>query len=341
VPGSTIHDVARRAGVSIATVSRVQRGSAPVTDGTRRRVETAIAELRYRPSRLARGLAERRHGTVGIVFPDLSGPYFSAVIDGFESASDNDDRGVLILSTHGREAAADRVRDLAAAVDGLAIFGRTVPDETIAELRSSGLPVVLLARPAVASADAVRAENRTAAEAITAHLLDVHGHRRIAFLGDPDSSPDGAERWEGFVAAHRQRDVAEPAGPVRSSYREQEGYVAARAALDQPAARPTALLCANDEIALGAYAAAQEAGLRIGADVAVTGWDDIGLARHLSPPLTTVRQPMRELGALAARTLKERIAELSAGSGVAPLRRVLATRLVVRESCGCGLADRR
>lgn len=106
MPGATIRDVARQAGVSIATVSRVHRGSAPVAEPTRRRVEAAIAELRYTPSRLGRSLAERRHQAMGIVFPDLAGPYFSEVIGGFESVAGDDGHGVLILSTHGREAAA-------------------------------------------------------------------------------------------------------------------------------------------------------------------------------------------------------------------------------------------
>lgn len=334
MPGPTIRDVARRAQVSIATVSRVHRGSAPVGDATRHRVESAISELRYTPSRLGRSLAERRHAALGIVFPDLSGPYFSEVIRGFESEAGDDDHGVLILSTHGREALAERVHDLAARTDGLLILGRTVPDAIIAELRAAGRPIVLLARPPVADADTIRAENAGAAEGLATHLLD-HGRRSLAFLGDPDGSPDGAERWDGFLAAHRAAGIDPPGGPVPSSYREQEGYAAARAALDEPV-RLDALFCANDEIALGAYAAAQERGVDIGTELAITGWDDIGTARHLSPPLTTVRQPMEELGARGARALRARINDGWRGGSRAPLQLLLATQLVLRASCGCG-----
>ncbi|HEX2222145.1 MAG TPA: LacI family DNA-binding transcriptional regulator [Candidatus Limnocylindria bacterium] len=327
--------MARRAGVSVATVSRVQRRSAPVRERTRRRVEDAIAELRYTPSRLGRSLAERRHAALGIVFPDLSGPYFSEVIHGFELAAADAEHGVLILSTHGREAAAERVGDLATRVDGLLVLGRTVPDSVIERLRATGVPVVLLARPSVAGADSVRAENSTAAEQLAGHLIARHGHRRIAFLGDPDGSPDGAERWAGFVAAHRAVGSEPYAGPIRSSYREREGFAAAHAALQDPEP-PTALFCANDEIALGAYAAAQERGLRIGRRLAITGWDDIALARHVSPPLTTVEQPMRELGMRGARVLERRIRERKSGVPPgAPVEEVLGTRLVIRASCGC------
>ncbi|PZR60721.1 MAG: LacI family transcriptional regulator [Chloroflexi bacterium] len=331
--GTTIRDVARRAGVSIATVSRVQRGSAPVADDTRDRVAAAIEALRYVPNRLGRGLAERRHRAMGIVFPDLSGPYFSEVIGGFETAATDDDHGVMVLSTHGREAAADRVRDLASRVDGLLILGRTVPDEVIRDLHEAGRPIVLLARPPVGDTDAVRAENRATAARLALHLIDVHGHRRIAFLGDPDSSPDGAERWDGFVAAHRSRGLAGPDGPIRSLYRQAEGYAAARLALMAVDARepPTALFCGNDEIALGTYRAATELHRRVGHDLAITGWDDIPTARYLAPALTTVRQPMRELGLWAARALFARIH----GGGGPPRHEVLPTQVVLRASCGC------
>jgi LacI family transcriptional regulator len=333
VPGPTIHDVARVAAVSIATVSRVQRGSAPVGEDMRRRVEAAIAELCYTPSRLGRSLAERRHAALGIVFPDLSGPYFSEIIRGFEAEAADAAHGVLILSTHGRQAAVDLVRDLAGRVDGLLVLGRTVPDAAIGQLRAAGLPVVLMARPAVGDADTIRAENRRAATRLAQHLIE-HGHRTIAFLGDPGSSPDGAERWTGFVAAHRKAGLTPPAGPVPSQYREQEGYAAAQAALSV-SPRPTAMFCANDEIALGAYAAAQEAGLVIGPELAISGWDDIPLARHLSPPLTTVHQPMHELGVRGARILTERITDRGSDGAAAPVRAVLTTRLVIRASCGC------
>lgn len=321
-------------------MSRVQRGSAPVAERTRRRVEEAIRALRYTPSRLGRSLAERRHAALGIVFPDLSGPYFGEVIHGFEVAAGDAEHGVLILSTHGREAAAERVRELATRVDGLLVLGRTVPDSTIAELRRTGVPVVLLARPAVAGVDSVRAENRQAAEELTRHVIARHGHRRIAYIGDPDGSPDGAERWEGFVAAHRALGIERPLEPMPSSYREQEGYAAAHAALGD-SRRPTALFCANDEIALGAYAAAQERRVAIGRALAITGWDDIPLAPHLSPPLTTVRQPMRELGARGARVLERRIKErMDGGRSRPPVEEVLGTRLVIRASCGCRRSSR-
>jgi LacI family transcriptional regulator len=318
--------------VSVATVSRVHGGSAPVANGTRRRVEAAIAELDYTPSHLGQSLAKRHHAALGIVFPDLSGPYFAEVLRGFEAEGTHHGESVVILSTHGGQAPADRLRKLAARVDGVLILGHTVPDAAIVELRASGRPVVLLARPPVSDADSVRAENRQAAQTLASHLLE-HGHRQMAFIGDPNSSPDGAERWGGFLAAHEAAGLPVPSAPVPSSYREQEGYAAAAALLANRTG-VTALFCANDEIALGAYAASQEAGLQIGLQIAITGWDDVPVARHVSPPLTTVRQPMHELGVRGARALRERIASGAGGPPRAPFDEVLAARVVIRASCG-------
>jgi len=308
----------------------VHSNEAVVSEGTRRRVLRAIADLGYKPSRLGRSLADGRHGASGIVFPDLTGPYYSEVILGYEDQAAADGHSVLILGTHGREHAEALVRGLAGRVDGMVIMGRTISDEVVKALDDDGLPIVLLARPPAGGADSVRTENFLAAAELTSHVID-HGHRRLAFIGDPDSSPDAGERWAGFRAALLRAGVATPHSAVRSSFREHDGYAAAASLLDGDA-RPTAVVCANDEIALGTYGACQERGLRIPEDVAVTGWDDIAIARYISPTLTTVRQPLKDLGALAARLLQERLQD----GRTEPRHEVLPTELMIRASCGCG-----
>lgn len=325
----TIYEVAARAGVSIATVSRVQRNAALVAGPTRDRVTRAIEELEYRPSSLGRRLAHGSHEATGIVFPDLSGPYYSAVILGYEEASAAEGRSVLILGTHRRPGAVDQVLDLSDRVDGLVIMGRTVDDTVVEELHRRGVPVVMLARHAVAGADSVRVDNRTAATALVTHLIE-HGHRSIVFVGDPDASADAGERWAGYLAAHLAVGLEPAQRPVPCAYREADGRDAGRALLEE-SPRATALVGANDEIAIGLLEAARDAGLRVPQDVAITGWDDIPAARHLSPPLTTVRQPMHEIGRRAAALLHERIG----GSRRQPRHDVLPTELVVRASCGC------
>ncbi len=322
----TIYDVARRAGVGIATVSRALRGSAPVADATRAKILKVVEELGFRPSHLGTSLAERRHAAAGIVFPDLSGPYYAEVVMGHEEVASSLGRSVLIQATHGRPDPEAAARDLAGRVDGLVLLGRTVPDSLVEEILATGLPVVLLARPAVGNADSVRIDNSTAARQLGAHLGE-HGYRSARFLGSPDLSHDVAERFAAIAQGLAPSGTELELTPC--DLNEDAGARVARYVLAE-SARPEVLVCANDEIALGAIIAAEEAGLRVGVDVAITGWDDIMAARHARPALTTVRQPMRLLGAQAAQVLDERIKHRR----TTPRHEVLPAELVVRSSCG-------
>ncbi|MGI8562676.1 MAG: LacI family DNA-binding transcriptional regulator [Candidatus Dormibacter sp.] len=325
----TIYTVARHAGVSIATVSRALSGGSRVREETERRVVESSLKVGYRPNGAARALQRLRHGSIGVVFPNLSRPYYAGVLMGVEEAANRLGLSVLIAGTQGRPGPEQLVLDLTSKVDGLVVFGRTVPDEMIAELRRQGTPTVLLARPRVDGEDTVRSENREAARALAAHLLE-HGHKSIGFIGDTHSSPDCAERWSGFLAAHQEAGLAGPAWPELSALLEAEGYQVALRLLGADN-RPTALFCANDDIATGAYAAARELKLRLPGDVAITGWDDVPTARYFSPPLTTVRQPLAELGARAAELLQARVE----GDESEPVNALLPTEIVFRASCGC------
>jgi LacI family transcriptional regulator len=331
--GVTIYAVAARAGVSIATVSRALRDPGLVADATRARVEAAVAELNFTPSRLGRSLAEGRHAANGIVFPDLVGPYYAEVLLGYEEAAADLGRSVLILGTRGRPDPTAQVLDLAGRVDGLVVMGQTVADDVVASIAAGGPPVLLLARPPVAgvAADTVTAENEAAAADLARHLLG-HGYRRFAFLGDPAGSPDVAGRYAGVARALADAGVRPPA-PVRCAFDVAAGHRAAVALLRRRA-RPQAVICANDEVALGVQEAAADHGLTVPTDLALVGWDDIMTARFVG--LTTVRQPMRELGATAARWLHERVTERVSGAGERPPARttLLPTQLVVRRSCG-------
>ncbi|MFC6022627.1 LacI family DNA-binding transcriptional regulator [Plantactinospora solaniradicis] len=327
----TIYEVARHAGVSIATVSRALRDSTLVTEATRARVRAAVEELNFTPNQLGRSLAEGRHAANGIVFPDLVGPYYAEVVLGYEEVASELGRSVLILATSGRRDATAAVLDLARRVDGMAIIANAVPDDVVTDIAATGLPVVLLARQPVRGIDTIRTRNdRTAAE-LAAHLA-AHGHRRITFLGDPDRSSDVAGRLAGLRTGLRAAGLPEPAA-VRCALDVAAGEAAAIELL-AGSDRPDAVVCANDEVALGARLAAEAAGLRVPEDLAVTGWDDVLAARFTG--LTTVRQPMRDLGAVSARWLHHRITERTTdGTPVPARRRVLPTRLVVRRSCGC------
>lgn len=325
-----VYDVARRAGVSIATVSRVHRGTGPVSPATRARVRAAMEELGWSPSVPAQALAGDHHNAVALVFPELVGRYYSEVLRGFEAEAVRHQQAVLILAAHQRKDNDAMVRDLAGRVDGMVIMDRTIPDTTAADVQRRGVPVLLLARPSFDDVPAVRVAGAEPTRQLTTHLLD-HGRRRLAFVGDPGLSPDVDERWRAFCDAHGAAGHPRPTAPVvTGGYQQHDGRETAQVVLDTDAeARPDGLVCATDQLALGAYQAAARLGLSIPDDLAVTGWDDDPFAAHMDPPLTTVNQPMYDLGACAAELLFERVD----GDVVDDV--TLTATLVVRGSCGC------
>lgn len=321
----TVRRVAELAGVSPATVSRVSRGSTQVDPVLRERVLRVIEEEGYRPSHFGRALAERRHGALGLVFPGLSGPYFAELIQGFEVQALETGDSVLVLASHSRADTDATVIDLAGRVDGMAIHGGTISDAALEKLCGMVRVVVMAADTGPAHAS-VRVDN-TSVRGLTRHLLVDHGYRRLAFVGTPDGSPDITVRWEGFLAAHKSARRKPPAEPVRVGLQQSDGVIAAAQLLDggDP---PEAVVCANDETALGFMIGAMGRGLRVPDDIAITGFDDMPMASLVNPDLTTVRQPVRELATTTARLLADRSPD-PAGDVLLP------TEIVLRGSCGC------
>ncbi len=329
VTTATIYSVAERAGVSIATVSRVVRGTASVSTPTRTKVLEALAELGYVPSAAARSLAFRQHEALGLILPELSGPYYSKLLIGFESvAAELDLRVVLCVADRpDRSLSPSRFTATLAGVDALAVFGGPVALDDVRRA-ADRLPVVLLAADPVDGLETFSTDNAANAAALTAHLVDVHG-RRPVFAGDPSQGGDIRQRWDGFVSALLERDLPAPA-PLPVDLRESAGReLAARLLVE--GFDGDALVCANDEVALAVMDRFQRAGRSVPDDLAIVGWDDIRTARYVRPGLTTVRQPVRGLGEEVARRLHARV------GGAAPTAEpvVLATELVVRGSCGC------
>jgi LacI family transcriptional regulator len=335
---STIYEVAERCGVSTATVSRVVHGGTGFSRATRERVLAAAAELGWIPSGPARGLASRKTGIVGLLFPDLAASgeaeeesplYIDEVIRGAERAATAVGRAVLIAATRG--AGRDLAFSIAGQVDGFVLLARSLPARDVKTL-SRTVPIVVLAkRSGNSGADYVGADNRGGMRELVSHLVRVHRFSRLAFVSGPAHSPDSQERFAGFRTALRAHGLPDP-GHVSA----EGGFTAAGGAravrtLLARRRRPQAMVFANDEMAAGGLAVLRAAGLQVPSDIAVTGFDDIALARHLHPPLTTIRQPMRDLGQEAVLLLHRRLTKPSS-------RRVsltLPTKLVVRRSCGC------
>jgi LacI family transcriptional regulator len=336
---STIYEVAQRSGVSTATVSRVMAGGKGFSPATRERVQATAAELGWVPSGPARGLASRRAGVVGLLFPDLglsgdtedeSPLYVDQVIRGAERAATSAGDAVLIAATR-TASVRELAFSLAGETDGLVVMARSLSELDIAVLARSVPVVVLATHDKQDGPDYVGTDNRSGCREITAHLIQVHACTDLAFLAGPDDSPDSEERFAGFCEALREAGLAVPGGPDASGGFTEAGGRQAVAALLAGGRRPQAIVCGNDEMAIGALTALRAARLRVPADVAVTGFDDISAAHHVRPALTTVRQPMRELGERSVRMLLARISDPAA-----PRRSVvLPTETVIRRSCGC------
>lgn len=324
----TIDVVARKAGVSTATVSRVLQGSASTSDSTRGKVIDAARELGYSSPGRPRRRNAVRHDAYGLVLADLASCDYSELIMGLESAAVAVGQRVVLVMTRRRDDASEAVRDLAKRVDGLVIGANTVPDSVASSL-CRVLPVVLLARQEVAGCDSVRADNVENAALLTSHLFD-HGHSRLVFVGDPDASPYMSERYTGFRRAHAAAGVPLRRPPLRVPLIEGAGVQVAEEILRRRV-KIDGLVCGNDTIALAIMKRLQDNGFRIPDDLAIAGWDDALAARYISPGLTTVRQPMYDLGRVTVARLQARIV---GGQPVGPPE-VLASRIILRSSCGC------
>ncbi|MER5616229.1 MULTISPECIES: LacI family DNA-binding transcriptional regulator [unclassified Streptomyces] len=347
----TVYDVAERSGVSIATVSRVYRTPDSVRAQTRERVLEAARQLGYVPSGNARGLASRTTGVLGLCFPDYADP--DAEADA-EADSDADD-AVMLYSDQiirGMERAARRhgyalliaasleggpeslVAKVAGRVDGFAVLAQTVPTEDL-EVISRRLPVVMIAGPReIDHLDHIVVANADGERELARHLIEDHGLRRLAFVGGEVESPDAEARFLGFQQACRDAGLPVPDAPdLRAEMMTQaEGARAAEALLDRDGERPQGVLFANDQMAVGALRALERRGVRVPEDIAVTGFDGIPLSRIVRPSLTTVRQPIRQLGEQAVELLVQRLGD----SGSEPVSLMLPVSLIRRASCGCG-----
>lgn len=330
----TIKDVAREAGVSVATISRVCNGSAAVKEETRRHVLDVAARLGYSPHGAARSLITSRTNTIGVLLPDLHGEFFSEVIRSIDQAAHQDGYHLLVSSSHDeeREIVAS-FRAMRGRVDGLLVMSPDLDARTAIHAFPHGFPVVLLNCPAEREGyDSIVIANYEGANAVVKHLIDL-GHRRIAMITGRERNHDAAERRRGFRDAMRAGGIpAEDAIEVAGDFSEESGFQAARELL-RAERRPTAIFAANDSMAIGALSALREGGSRVPEEIAVAGFDDIPMARYMNPPLTTVHVDISALGARATNRLLEQIHEEPSG-GRTHRQEVVPTTLVVRGSSG-------
>jgi len=333
----TLQDIATRLGVSVATVSRALAGYPGVAPTTRQRVLQAAQEMGYHPNVTARRLQKQRTDTIGFIIPTFgprfSDPYFSELLAGIGNAAAEQDYDVLVSTcspdTSDEMQAYERFVQ-GRRVDGMLVVRTREHDTRIAYLLEQQFPFVAFGRSHVKDDFCYLDVDGTAGiREATRHLINL-GHRHIAIILPPENMMFAHYRWLGFEEA-----MAEAGLPIEESLvehgelTERSGYEVGRAFLTR-GDPPSAIIACNDLMALGVVSAAQGLGLTVGRDVAVIGFDDVSLAAHSHPPLTTVRQPIYEIGQRICRML----IQLIEGEALEERHVILKPQLVVRESCG-------
>ncbi len=328
---ATIKDVAREAGVSVATVSRVFNDSALVSEDTQRVVREVAQRLNYWPNAVARSLITHRTHTLGVLLPDLHGEFFSGVIRGIDRAARAEGFHLLVSSSHAdTEDLISALRTMRGRIDGLIVMAPDVDAPQAIRASAGHMPIVLLDAADDSSYDGISISNFDGAYAATRHLLHL-GHRRIATVTGPARNLDSQQRLGGWRAAIADAGLElDPRFELRGDFTEPSGAEAARQLLRLDPL-PSAVFVGNDHMAVGVMGVLADAGVRVPEDVALVGFDDIEMARYLSPPLTTVRVDTFLLGERAVRLLLGR----TLGRRVEQVRREqMPTTLVVRRSCG-------
>ena len=354
----TLYDVARQAGVSIATVSRVLHGQEPVRESTRDRVRAAIKELGYVPDGAAQSLARSRKDVIGLVCVEHTGLnpnqydiesmsllFYDEVMRGVEALIRERHWSLLItylredenpgVAPQEDEPVLPRLQALSGKVDGLLIGEGVVPATALARL-ARRLPVVVVAGDAgMRGVDVVAADNWSGAHALVRHLLIEHGRRRLYHVDGPPSAPDAKTRRLAMQAVIDAQPGARLVGAHSGRFSVKSGEAAAERMLADfggpDRELPDAIVCSNDQMAIGVLRTLAARGIRVPEDVALVGFDDIYPATLCDPPLTTVRQPIRGIGERACEQLIERIANPT----LRPSVELLPTELVIRSSCGC------
>jgi LacI family transcriptional regulator len=337
---TTVYDVARVAGVSTATVSRVMRGSALVHPDTRDRVLAVVEALGFVPDASAQGLSMGRKDIIGLAALERAEDeidierssllFADQIVHATEAVLRGTGYSLLLTLGPSGQQLEQRVRSLRGKADGLLVIEEVM---AAGELRALArlMPVVLIAGPRdERDLDVVLADNLAGMTELVEHLVGQHRYRRLCFVTGPKDAPDARERQAAFeeaVLAGRSSVVEQV---IHGDFSEGSGAAAARVLLDR-GSMPQAVVCANDQMAIGVLREFQRAGIRVPGDVALTGFDDVYPSRLVDPPLTTVSQPVREIGTRAAQRLLARIEDRA----LPPRTEVLAASAVIRASCGC------
>ena len=326
----TVHDVAKQAGVSTATVSRVINNNDTVSHELKTRVQEVINELGYRPNRAAHHLRSGKVKRVGVLFADIRNPFFTSVLAGIENYLHQADYA-LILGNSNEDPKIERMQlqaFLDEGVAGIILSSVTNSGTQYQQVLEAGIPILAIDRvPENLKVDTISIDNIKAAQQAAQHLIDL-GHEHIAFIGGPEHISTARLRKKGYLQALQEHPNIRPIIEL-GDFRQAGGY---QATLNMLSAHKdiSAILVANNLMTLGALQAINEKKIQIPEQIALVGFDDMPWATSLQPPLTVVAQPTYDMGKIAARLLLDRIHNPDS-----PIQQVtLETQLIVRESCG-------
>lgn len=303
---ATIYDIAKYVGVSAGTVSRALSRPDKVLPATRKRIEEAAAALAYVPNTVARTLKTQRSGKILVTVPDIANPFFAQILQGAEEAAQAADYAVLLGDTQNRPDREERYAQMLPRneADGLIVLGHRLPPTAREIVKRLGVtaPVVNGCEfDPTLGIPSVHIDNAAASRAAMEHLYGL-GHERIAVVGGPPDNPLHQQRLEGVKAAARAKGRLRSLTIAPGDFSVESGYVAAKKLLSHASA-PTAAFCFSDQMALGVLAACRDLAIRVPEDFSIVGFDDLESSRYLTPPLTTISQPMREIGVRAVHLL--------------------------------------
>lgn len=329
----TINDVARLAGVSTTTVSHFINGTRHISDDLRERVESAIAELGYRPNSLARGLRRGESKTIGLIVPDNSNPFFAEILRSIENIGYSNGYSVILCNSDSDIQKEIAYTDLlfAKQVDGIVFITTNNSCEHLQQLTDAGIPLVVIDRdiPLVGT-DVLLVDNFQGGYAATRYLIEL-GHTRVACIAGPSRLTPSADRVNGYKKALAEAGIQEhPQWIVDGDFQFQGGESGIAQLLALPE-KPTAVFACNDLMALGVLRGLRKAKISVPREISVVGFDDIPLTSVVSPALTSIAQPVQEISRLAFELLIDRIQNKN--SAHEEKRIVLPTQLVIRESC--------
>lgn len=331
--GVTIKDVARASGVSYATVSRVLSGYEFVSETARTRVMKAVADLGYVANLQARSLKGGRSQIIGLLVPNLDNGYVGTITQGIDQELARANYDLMLYTSHRRPGKESFYVNaiVNGLTDGLLLVAPLIPAAYLNELREHNYPYVLIDQTDDSENSSVVESTNWQGAYDATHYLTQLGHTRIAFIKGSTAVRSATDRLQGYKAA-----LADSGIPVLEElvidgdFQQQTGYKSAKRLLQSLQPLPTAIFAANDLAAFGAMDAARECGLSIPDDISIIGFDDIPQASFVYPKLTTVRQPLEQMGQVAVKILLERIEDQSRP----PQQVTLATQLVIRDSCG-------